>query len=73
MKMQNEWAASLAEKGIKFEDTSDRIIFYDPYENSRHVVIREHLKFKVDLQGYSSKRIGTMTFKEFESKFNVKL
>ena len=72
MEMTKDWEFYLAENNIKFEETDDKIIFYVPNELSDGlVVIREHLKHKKDIHGYSSHRIGTITMSEFNKKFNI--
>lgn len=66
MKMNDEWAKTLAEKRIKFREEKDRILFYDPEEKSGTVIIREHKDSDMDVLGYKSRRIGEMSFQEFE-------
>lgn len=66
MRMDNEWATELAESNIKFKEEIDRILFYDPEEKSGTVIIREHRDSDMDLAGYKSRRIGEMSYAEFD-------
>lgn len=69
MEMTDQWAKELASNGIKFEQTEEKIIFYDPIEKNGTVVIREHIKAE---QGeYISRRVGEMSHESFNKKFSI--
>lgn len=67
MNMTQTWATELNSKNIKFIEKYDRIVFYDPEESPGCVVVREHIKNEPG--PYISRRIGKITFDEFNDLF----
>jgi len=61
MDMNDDWAKLLSERGIKFKEEKDHIIFYDPIEGT----IRRHNKNDKHFEFYSY-RIGIIDKEAFD-------